>query len=111
MMQVLFYAFALGLFAFAAYSIAEVSGFERAAGFDAPAAPTWGRAIALGILGAVSLGAALVLRDGHSVRIPTPARIDELADRAEATALERARAIAEEQSADLGVSERPEPGE
>jgi hypothetical protein len=46
--------------------------------------------VVLTILGGVAIGAAGLLSDGPSVRIPTPARLDELAGRAEAVAIEKA---------------------
>ncbi|MEA2433317.1 MAG: hypothetical protein QOG54_774 [Actinomycetota bacterium] len=100
LMQIIFVLFALGLLAFAVYSFTQVGGYEGGSGFDAARAPSWDQPIVLAILGVLSGAAALVLRDGSSVRIPTPARLDELAGRAEATALERAQQIAEEQKAD-----------
>lgn len=46
--------------------------------------------VVLVILGGIAIGAAGLLSDGPSVRIPTPARLDELAGRAESVALEKA---------------------
>ena len=54
-------------------------------------ARTVGQAVVLIALGIVAIGTAWALSDGPSVRVPTPARLDELATRAEATAIERAR--------------------
>ena len=48
------------------------------------------RLAVLMILGGIAIGAAGLLSDGPSVRIPTPARLDELAGRAEAVAIEKA---------------------
>ena len=63
---------ALGLIAFGAYSFLE---------------RTTSQAIVLILIGAISGVAAYLLSDGPSVRIPTPARLDELAGRAEKVAI------------------------
>jgi hypothetical protein len=111
-MQIIFVSFACAAIVWAIFSFADVVGHESATRFDAPAPPSWGQPIALVLLGAVSLGAAFILQDGRSVRIPTPAKLDELAGRAEATAVERARQIAEEQSASSGdLESRAQPTE
>ena len=65
---------ALGLIAFGAYSVAE-----RAVS----------QAVTLILIGIVAAGAAYLLSDGPSVRIPTPARLDELAGRAEKVAIDK----------------------
>ena len=49
-----------------------------------------GQAVVLMALGAAAMVTAWALSDGPSVRVPTPARLDELATRAEAAAIERA---------------------
>jgi hypothetical protein len=51
---------------------------------------TAGQAAVLVVLSIVSGSAAWLLSDGPSVRVPTPARLDELAGRAEAVAIEKA---------------------
>jgi len=48
------------------------------------------QAVVLIVIGALSGGAAYLLADGPSVRVPTPARLDELAGRAERVAIEKA---------------------
>jgi hypothetical protein len=65
---------ALGLWAFAAFSFAERSVSQ---------------AVSLIFVGGVCAGAAYLLSDGPSVRIPTPARLDELAGRAESVAIDK----------------------
>lgn len=82
-----------GLLFFAAYQWARSNDFDepradRAAG--GPIAPTTGEVAALALLGIVGLGAAWLLQGPGGVRIPTPARLEELAGRAEAAAVERA---------------------
>jgi hypothetical protein len=114
-MQVIFLLFAIGLFVFAVFSWLDARTYYFSSGPSAylgdPPQESYGQAVALAVLAAVSLGAALTLRDGRSVRIPTPASLDELAGRAEATALERAQRIAEEQSAELGTETGSQPSE
>ena len=73
--QVLLVLIALGLIAFGAFSFRERTATQ---------------AIALLVIGALAGGAAYLLSDGPSVRVPTPARLDELAGRAERVALEKA---------------------
>lgn len=48
------------------------------------------QAVVLALLGVAGLGVATLLSDGRDVRIPTPARLEELAGRAERAAIERA---------------------
>jgi hypothetical protein len=53
----------------------------------------------LAVLGTGALLGALLLQGGpETVRIPTPARLDDLAGRAESAAVDRAEKIADEQS-------------
>ncbi|MGH2702741.1 MAG: hypothetical protein ACRDJ2_13325 [Actinomycetota bacterium] len=92
--QFLLVAIAAGLLLFAGYSWGRSSGYSAgrsADEIDAPAEPSSVQTIVLTLLGAGSLGAALLLQGGpESVRIPTPARLDELAGRAESAAVDRA---------------------
>lgn len=97
--QLLLVLFAVGLFVFAGYSFGREAGYEdgrRAEEIDAPAAPSLVQALVLVILGGVSLGGASLLGAGGAVRIPTPARLDDLAGRAESVALQRAEEAAAE---------------
>lgn len=73
--QILLVGIALSLVGFGLYSFVD---------------RTPSQAIVLVIIGAVSAGAAYLLSDGPSVRVPTPARLDELAGRAERVAIEKA---------------------
>ena len=73
--QVLLVVIALGLIAFGIYSFGDRTATQ---------------AIVLLIIGGLAGGAAYALSDGPSVRVPTPARLDELAGRAERVALEKA---------------------
>lgn len=102
--QILLVLVAAGLLIFAGYSWGRVSGYEagkRAEAIDAPSSPSTGQPIVLTLLGTGALLAALMLQGGpETVRIPTPARLDELAGRAEKTAVENAERVADGQSAD-----------
>lgn len=73
--QVLLAVIALALVAFGVFSFAN---------------RTTGQAVVLLVTGAFAGGAAYLLSDGPSVRVPTPARLDELAGRAERVAMEKA---------------------
>jgi hypothetical protein len=73
--QILLVVIALGLITFSVFSFAERTATQ---------------AIVVLVIGALAGGAAYLLSDGPSVRVPTPARLDELAGRAERVALEKA---------------------
>ena len=95
-MQALLVLCAAGLLLFAGYSWGLSSGYERAAEtstIDRPSPPSPWQAVVLSVLGLVSLGAATALQ-GSGVRIPVPARLEELSARAEKVAVERAEAAA-----------------
>ncbi len=74
-MQILLILIALSLLVFGVYSFAD---------------RTTSQGIVVVVTGAVAAGAAYLLSDGPSVRVPTPARLDELAGRAERVAIEKA---------------------
>jgi uncharacterized protein YwlG (UPF0340 family) len=78
--QVLLVLVAGGLMAFAGYSYAA----------DQPIV----QVVVIMILGGVAIGAAGALSDGRAVRVPIPARLEELAGRAERAAIERAEEAA-----------------
>lgn len=104
--QTLFILFAVGLFLFAGYSFGRAAGYEagtRAGEIDAPAEPSVVQGVVLVVLGGIALTGGMLLNAGGAVRIPTPARLDDLAGRAEAVA--RARA---EEAATQPVDERSE---
>ena len=84
---------AVGLLLFAGYSQGVASGYElgrKAGDIGAPLPPKLTQTLVLAILGAGALGAAVSLQGTGGVRIPTPARLEELAGRAEAAAVARA---------------------
>lgn len=104
--QAIFILFAVGLFVFAGYSFGRATGYEaatRAGEIDAPAEPSLAQGVVLVVLGGIALIGGMLLNAGGAVRIPTPARLDDLAGRAEAVALERA-----EEAATAGTAEAPE---
>ena len=106
--QALFILFAIGLFVFAGYSLGRSAGFEdgsRAGEIDAPSEPSVVQGIVLVVLGGVSLASGMLLSSGGAVRVPTPARLEELVGRAEAVALSRAEEAA--QSSAEGKAEEP----
>jgi len=74
--QLLLVLVALSLLAFSIYSFG--------------AGEAWSQGVAGVLLTVVAGAAAGLLSDGRDVRIPTPARLDELAGRAERVAIERA---------------------
>ena len=92
-------AIAAALLLFAGYSWGRIRGYDdgrNATEIDAPSRPSAVQVVVLSLLGAAALGSAVLLqgRDGL-VRMPTPARLDELAGRAEGAAVERAEAAAQ----------------
>ena len=99
--QVLLMLTAAGLLVFAGYSYGRVDGYEagqRAEEIDAPREPSLVQPIVLVALAGAAFGAALLLQERSTVRIPTPARLDELTQRAEQVAIERAEEVAKSQS-------------
>lgn len=95
--QLLLVLFAIGLFVFAGYSFGLEAGYRdglRSGQIDAPSEPSLAQAVILMILGAVALAGASLLGTGGTVRIPTPARLEDLAGRAESVALQRAEEAA-----------------
>lgn len=101
-MQVLLVLVAVALLVFAGYSLGRVNGFDagrRSSEVGGPAKPSAAETIVLLVLGAAALGGAIALQSPEGVRMPTPARLEELAGRAEKVAIERAEEIAESNKA------------
>lgn len=99
--QTLFVLFAIGLFVFAGYSFGRSAGYEdgrRAGEIDAPSQPSPVQGVVLVVLGSVSLASAMLLSAGGAVRVPTPARLEELVGRAEAVAVTKAEEAAQTSS-------------
>lgn len=95
--QVLLVLTAAGLLLFAGYAWGRSSGYDagaRSGEIDAPREPSGMQTVVLAALGLTALGGALLLQGDGTVRIPTPARLEELAGRAERQAIERAEAAA-----------------
>ena len=100
-MQGLLILLAAGLLVFAGYSLGRVDGFSdgrRASRFDAPRPPSLAQPVVLVALGIGALVGALLLQGREGVRVPTPARLEELTGRAERSAVERAERMAERSS-------------
>lgn len=95
--QTLLILFAIGLFVLAGYSFGRAAGFSagrQAASIDAPREPSPAQGVVLVVLGGIALGGGWLLSAGGAVRLPTPARLDELVGRAESVAVERAEEAA-----------------
>jgi TRAP-type C4-dicarboxylate transport system permease small subunit len=95
--QVLLLCIAAALFVFAGYSWGKADGFDsarRSGDLGAPSRPDAAQVIVLVVLGGAALTGALLIQATGGVRLPTPAKLDELAGRAEKTAIERAEEIA-----------------
>lgn len=100
--QVLLVVTAAALLLFAGYAWGRSSGFDagaRAGEIDAPRRPSGAQTVVLSLLGGAALAGAVILQGDGTVRVPTPARLDELAGRAERQAIERAEKAAREPGA------------
>lgn len=97
--QILLIVAAAGMLLFAGYAWGRSSGYDagtRAGEIDAPRRPSGAQTAVLAVLGLTALAGAVILQGDGTVRIPTPARLDELAGRAERQAIERAEKAADE---------------
>ncbi|MBA2272686.1 MAG: hypothetical protein H0W21_02115 [Actinobacteria bacterium] len=93
LVQMLMVLLGAGLLVYAGYTLGVASGSRsgrRAGDLGAATPPPLTQTLVLAALGAGSLGAAVSLQGPGDVRIPTPARLEELAGRAEAAAVSRA---------------------
>jgi hypothetical protein len=100
LVQVLLVLVAAGLLMFAGYALGRSAGYEDGQSADdlsGPSKPSIAETIVPALLGLGALGAALALQGSEGPRMPTPARLDELAGRAEDAAVGRAERIAAEQ--------------
>jgi hypothetical protein len=103
LVQVLLVLIAAGLLMFAGYALGKSAGYEDGRSADdlgGPTKPGVLETLVPGLLGLGALGAALALQGSGGPRMPTPARLDELAGRAEDAAIGRAEKVAEEQPAE-----------
>ncbi len=102
LVQLLMVLMAAGLLVYAGYSQGVASGYRagrRTAELGAPAPPPFTQTLVLTALGAGALGVAVSLQGTGGVRIPTPARLEELAGRAEAAAVARVEQSPKQDSA------------
>jgi hypothetical protein len=93
LMQGLLVVVAAALLMYAGFSLGMVRGFDegrRAGELGGPTRPGAAQIVVLCLLGLGALAGAVALQGGGYVRAPTPARLDELSGRAQATAIARA---------------------
>jgi hypothetical protein len=82
---------------FAGYAMGRADGYsdgQRSNELGAPEEPGLAEVVVPGLLGLGALGGALLLQGQGGIRMPTPARLEELAGRAERAAIDRAEAAA-----------------
>lgn len=92
-MQGLLVLIAAGLLMFAGYTWGRVDGFDDGSRSDEIGAPDKPGALEIvvpALLGASALTGALLLQGNGGLRMPSPARLDDLAGRVEQVAVERA---------------------
>jgi hypothetical protein len=96
--QICLVLIAAALLMLAGYSLGRVKGFDQgraASRVGTPAAPSPAKTVGIAILGLGALAAAVLLQGQGGVRLPVPARLEELTGRAETAAIERAETPAE----------------
>ena len=98
LVQVLLVLISGALMMLAGYSFGRYQGYLSAQGasFDRPRRPSPLQPVVLVLLGGITIAAAASLQERGAVRLPTPARLDELAGRAEDAAIARAEQLAEQ---------------
>ena len=104
--QLVLVLFGIGLLVLAGFTFENVASFQPVTdggALDAPREPSLVQPVVLVVLAAIFLGGASLL-GGRTVRIPTPARLEELVGRAESVALERAAEAAKEQEPERETS-------
>ena len=102
--QVVLVLLAAGLLLFAGYSMGRASGIKTGRngdGLSPPRSPSSAQTIVLSGLGLVALGGALLLQ-GPGVRVPTPARLDELTGKAQTAFEEKADSVLAERQSSQG---------
>jgi hypothetical protein len=112
MVQVLLVLIAAGLLMFAGYALGKSAGYDDGKSADdlgGPSKPGLAETIIPALLGLGALGAAIALQGPGGLRMPTPARLDELAGRAEDAAIGRAEKIAQEQESAETAREKSSP--
>lgn len=99
-MQVLLVLIAVAILVMAGYSAGRQRGYEEGRRatreFETPPESSSADTIITALLGVGLILAAIYLQTREGVRMPTPARLDELAGRAENEAIKRAEAAAAE---------------
>jgi hypothetical protein len=93
LVQTILVLIAAGSLMYAGYAWGRVAGFDagrRATQLEAPRRPSAAQTVVLVVVGIGALAAALLVQGDGSVRVPTPARLDELTGRAERAAVRRA---------------------
>jgi hypothetical protein len=95
--QICLVGVAAALLMLSGYTYGRAKGFNegRRGTVGAPAAPSATKTIVIAVLGVGAIGAALLLQGPGGVRLPVPARLEELSGRAESTAIERAETASE----------------
>jgi hypothetical protein len=96
--QGLLVVIAAGLLLVAGYQWGRADGDEPGRGGigDEPRPPSAMQVVALTVLATAFFGVAIALQGRGGIRIPTPARLEELAGRAEKVAIQRAEQAAAE---------------
>ena len=105
--QILLVVIAAGLLVFSGYSLGRVAGYDdgtQSGEIGAPRRPSNAQTLVVAILGLAALGGAFFLQADRAVRLPTPARLDELAGRAESAAIDRAEQAASERPEEEGIT-------
>jgi hypothetical protein len=110
-MQGLLVVLAAGLLMFAGYTLGRASGYDagrRASDLGGPRRPSVTQTVVLVALGVAALAGALLLQGPGDVRVPSPARLDELTGRAEAAAVDKAQRVARSEGPGTNqAAERP----
>jgi hypothetical protein len=110
LVQVILVLIAAGLLMFGGYALGKSAGYEDGQSSDelgGPSKPGIAETIVPVVLGLGALGAAIALQGPSGLRMPTPARLDELAGRAEDAAIDRAETTASERDPEEGSKENP----
>ena len=100
--QILLVLIAAALLVFAGYALGKRAGYDdgtRAEDIDPPARPSISETLVPATLGLAAFGAALALQGQGGMRMPSPARLEELAGRAEQAAIDRAEEAADSKAA------------
>ena len=97
LVQGLLVVIAAGLLMFAGYGLGRSRGYDEGSQkgeLGAPDEPGLAEVLVPALLGLSALGGALLLQGQGGIRMPTPARLEELAGRAEQAAIDKAESVA-----------------